>query len=50
MLYPELDFAQPQSRTDSGALIRDLIFYNNTSLPLLKEIYDKYNSNNLFWT
>jgi len=47
MLYPELDFAQPQSRTDSGALIRDLIFYNNTSLPLLKEIYDKYNSKQL---
>jgi hypothetical protein len=47
MLYPELDFAQPQSRTDSGVLIRDLIFYNNTSLPLLKEIFDKYNSRQL---
>ena len=47
MLYPGLDFAQPQSRTDSGVLIRDLIFYNNTSLPLLKEIFDKYNSRQL---
>lgn len=44
MLYPELDFAQPQSRTVSGVLIRDLIFYNNTSSTLLKEIFDKYNS------
>lgn len=47
MLYPELDFAQPQSRTDSGVLIRDLIFYNNTSHPLLKDIYEKYNSKQL---
>ncbi len=42
MLYPELDFAQAQSRTDSGVLIRDLIFYNNTSFPLLKELYEEY--------
>lgn len=42
ILYPELDFAQAQSRTDSGVLIRDLIFYNNTSHILLKEIYDTY--------
>ncbi len=27
-----------------GVLIRDLIFYNNTSHKLLKEIYDKYKS------
>lgn len=47
MLYPELDFAQPQSRTDSGVLIRDLIFYNNTSSPLLREIFEKYNSRQL---
>jgi len=44
MLYPELDFAQPQSRTVEGVLIRDLIFYNNTSHNLLKEIYEKYKS------
>ena len=47
MLYPELDFAQPQSRTDSGVLIRDLIFYNNISQPLLKEIYNKFGSKQL---
>jgi len=44
MLYPELDFAQPQSRTVEGVLIRDLIFYNNVSHELLKEIYEKYGS------
>lgn len=44
MLYPELDFAQPQSRTVEGVLIRDLVFYNNTSDKLLKEIYEKYES------
>ena len=44
MLYPELDFAQPQSRTYKGVLIRDLIFYNNTSHKLLKEVYEKYGS------
>lgn len=44
LLYPHLDFADEQSRTDSGVLIRDLIFYNNTSTDFLKEIYDDYNS------
>ena len=43
MLYPELDFAQTQSRTVEGVLIRDLIFYNNTSHKLLKETYENYN-------
>ncbi len=47
MLYPELDFAQTQSRTDSGVLIRDLIFYNNTSSSLLKEVYEKFGSKQL---
>ncbi len=47
MLYPELDFAQPQSRTDSGVLIRDLIFYNNISSPLLEEIHNNYESRQL---
>lgn len=41
-LYPHLDFAKEQSRTDSGVLIRDLIFYNNTSIDFLKEIYETY--------
>jgi hypothetical protein len=47
MLYPELDFAKEQSRTDSGVLIRDLIFYNNTSDSFLKEIYETYDSRQL---
>lgn len=44
MLFPDLDFAQPQSRTIEGVLIRDLIFYNNTSHKLLNEVYTTYNS------
>jgi len=44
ILYPELDFAQAQSRTYEGVLIRDLIFYNNTSHKLLNEAYNKYGS------
>jgi hypothetical protein len=44
LFYPQLDFAEPQSRTDSGVLIRDLIFYNNRSYDFLKDIYDIYNS------
>src|ERR1700741_3386742 len=43
LLYPQLDFADIQSRTDSGVLIRDLIFYNNRSYDFLKDIYDMYN-------
>lgn len=42
LLYPHLDFAQEQSRTDSGTQIRDLIFYNNCDYPLLKTIYNEY--------
>lgn len=44
MLYPHLDFAKDQSRTDSGVLIRDLIFYNNRSQEFLKEIFDDFGS------
>ena len=44
MLYPHLDFADSQVRTDSGTQIRDLVFYNSRSHPVLKEIYDKYGS------
>ena len=43
-LYPHLDFAQEQSRTDSGAQIRDLIFYNNRSYDFLKDIYDTFDT------
>lgn len=42
LMYPHLDFADTQSRTDSGVLIRDLIFYNNTEMPFLKDIYEQY--------
>jgi len=40
LLYPHLDFAQEQSRTESGSQIRDIIFYNNRSIDFLKDIYD----------
>ncbi len=42
LLYPHLDFAAEQSRTDTGVLIRDLIFYNNRNTDFLKDIYDDY--------
>lgn len=42
LLYPHLDFANEQSRTDSGVLIRDLIFYNNISSDFLRDIYETY--------
>jgi hypothetical protein len=42
ILYPQLDYADVQSRTDSGVLIRDLVFYNNKSYDALKEIYESY--------
>lgn len=49
MLYPHLDFAQAQSRTESGAQIRDLIFYNNISEAFLKEIYETYGAKQLIF-
>lgn len=42
LLYPKLDFAQAQARTESGVSIRDLIFYNTCSSPFLKELLDLY--------
>jgi len=47
MLYPELDFATTQGRTITNVLIRDLIFYNNTSHEFLKEIFEEYDSRQL---
>lgn len=47
LLYPKLDFAAEQSRTESGVLIRDLIFYNNRSEDFLREIFDSYGSNQI---
>lgn len=42
LMYPHLDFAEDQCRVESGAQIRDLIFYNNVSHPFLKQIYETY--------
>ncbi len=47
LLYPHLDFACAQSRTDSGVLIRDLVFYNNRTHPFLTELFDDYGSKQL---
>ena len=44
LLYPHLDFATEQSRTDSGVLIRDLVFYNNRSIDFLNDIYTTYDT------
>lgn len=44
LLYPNLDFAQAQARTDSGVSIRDMIFYNTQRAPFLREIFDDYGS------
>lgn len=44
ILYPHLDFAQAQSRTESGTQIRDLIFYNNISCAFLKDIKEEFGS------
>jgi hypothetical protein len=47
LFYPHLDFAAVQSRTDSGAVIRDLIFYNGQQDPFLKDIAAEYGSRQL---
>jgi hypothetical protein len=44
LMYPDLDFAQPQARTDSGVSIRDLIFYNTRKTEFLREMFDDYGS------
>lgn len=44
LLYPHLDFAEAQSRIESGTQIRDLVFYNNVSHQFLREIFNTYNS------
>ena len=49
MFYPQLDFAADQSRTESGTLIRDLIFYNNRNVDFLEEIYRDYGSRQLIF-
>ena len=47
MLYPHLDFAATQSRSEGGSIIRDLVFYNNRSVDFLREILDDYQSRQL---
>ncbi|MCP4317756.1 MAG: hypothetical protein GY789_17485 [Hyphomicrobiales bacterium] len=44
LLYPNLDFAQVQARTDSGVSIRDLIFYNTRASEFLTELLNDYGS------
>ncbi|WP_210202854.1 hypothetical protein [Rhizobium sp. L18] len=44
LLYPKLDFAQEQARTDSGVSIRDLIFYNTASTQFLADMHKDYGS------
>jgi len=47
LFYPHLDFAQVQSRTESGKHIRDLIFYNNRDVDFLDEIFSVYGNRQL---
>ncbi len=47
LLYPHLDFAVAQSRSDGGSTIRDLVFYNNRSIDFLAEILQDYRSRQL---
>lgn len=49
LFYPQLDFASFQSRVDSGAQIRDAIFYNNRSINFFEDIYNLYNSRQLIF-
>ena len=47
LLYPHLDFAAEQARTDSGVQIRDLIFYNTRTEKFLQDIYESYENRQL---
>ena len=47
LFYPNLDFAETQSRTESGKHIRDLIFYNNRDIDFLDEIFTDYGNRQL---
>jgi hypothetical protein len=49
LLYPELDFAAEQVRTESGVLIRDMIFYNSRSVDFLSDIYAQYGARQLIF-
>lgn len=47
VLYPHLDFAAEQVRTDSGVQIRDLIFYNTRTEKFLQDIHSTYDNRQL---
>ena len=47
LFYPHLDFAQAQSRTETGRHVRDLIFYNNRSIDFLDEIFVDFGNRQL---
>lgn len=47
LLYPHLDFAAEQVRTESGVQIRDLIFYNTSSEKFLQDIHEAYGNKQL---
>jgi hypothetical protein len=46
-LYPELEFAESQVRTASGAHIRDLLFYNDGKTEWTKALRDEYGAKQL---
>ena len=46
-LYPELEFADSQVRTLSGAHLRDLIFYNDGKTTWTKDVRDTYEAKQL---
>lgn len=47
MFYPHLDYADDQVRTDSGAQIRDLIFYMNREVDFLRDIHADFGTRQL---
>ena len=46
-LYPELEFAESQVRTVSGAHIRDLLFYNDSKTAWTKVLHHEYGAKQL---
>ena len=47
LLYPHLDLAATQSRSEGGSTIRDVVFYNNRSIDFLNDILKDYGSRQL---
>lgn len=46
-LYPTLEFAESQVRTDSGAHIRDLLFYNDAKTVFTRDLRETYGAKQL---